>query len=220
MRSEIILTEIDILKKDHAKAMVEKNSQKARQVMKKIEHKVREYNIVKGEETLQAAEENGVVEKFNRLVAAAQILNSVCHNITQEATELLQNNGLFTEGIAVESKTYNRAADRYFNEFRKLVKTDECSMSMFKDIDWFENWFRIWTRLKERPKEQRLRGCLKAAHKADGLRTCKKCNMIPNIDSIICRACGRAFVEGSQKGAKWLDNKLHPKEEKKEEENK
>ena len=47
----------------------------------------------------------------------------------------------------------------------------------------------------------------------------KKCNMIPNLDSIMCQACSRAFVEGFQKGAKWLDNKNHPKKEKKEEEN-
>lgn len=213
MRSEIILTEIDMLKKEHVKAMMEKNSQKARQVMKKIEQKVREYNIAKGDEALQAAEENGAVEKFNRLVAAAQILNSLCHNITQEATELLQDNSLYTEGIAAECRTYNKAADRYFNGFRKLVKTDECSMSMFKDIDWFENWFRMWTKLKERPKEQRLRGCLKAARKADGLSTmCKKCPMHADTESIMCRACSKAFIVGFQKGAKWLDNKQHPKE--------
>lgn len=62
---------------------------------------------------------------------------------------------------------------------------------------------------------------LEVARKADGLSTmCKKCPMHPDTESIMCRACSRAFVEGFQKGAKWLDNKLHPKEEKKEEENK
>lgn len=197
--------------------MYERNYQKARQIMKKIECQMLEYNKAKGEELIQRAIDNGTMARFNLLISAAQILNSVTNNLITEASELLTDNGLMTDGIADENKLYIKAADRYFKEFGKLVNDSEKEMDMFKDIDYLENWFRIWAKLKERPKEQRLRGCKKAARKADGLRTCKKCNMIPNSDSIICRTCGRAFVEGFQKGAKWLDNKLNPKEVKQEE---
>lgn len=220
MRSQIIYTQIDMLKKEHSQALMGKNFQKARQIMKKIEHLTIEYNKTRGEELIQAAIDNGAMDRFNLLVSAAQILNSVTNSLITEASDLLTDNGLLTDGIADENRLYIKAADRYFKEFGKLVNNSEKAMDMFKDIEWFEDWFRMWAKLKERPKEQRLRGCLKAAHKADGLRTCKKCNMIPNIDSIMCRACSRSFVEGFQKGAKWLDNKLNPKEEKKEEGNK
>lgn len=213
MRIEILIKELDILKKERTQALRANNQQKVYQLSKAIEKKEIEFKIAKGEEDLQRAIENGTLERFNRLIAASQVLNSVTHSLIQEATEILQDNGLFTEGIAKECRTYTHSADRYFNEFKKLVDGDENAKIMFQEIDYFENWFRMWAKLKERPKEQRLRGCKKAAHKADGLRTCKKCNMIPNPDSIICRACGRAFVEGFQKGAKWLDVKLHPKEE-------
>lgn len=218
MRSEIILTQIDMLKKEHSQALYERNYQKARLIMNKIEHNTIEYNKIKGEELIQRAIDNGTMARFNLLVSAAQILNSVTNNLISEASELLTDNGLLTDGIADENRLYIKAADRYFKEFGKLVKDKGKEMDMFKDIDWFENWFRMWSKLKERPKEQRLRGCLKAAHKADGLSTmCKKCRIQPDPESIMCRACSRAFVEGFQKGAKWLDNKLHPKEDKQEE---
>lgn len=221
MMSQIIYTQIDILKKEHSQALMGKSFQKARQIMKKIEHLTIEYNKTRGEELIQAAIDNGAMDRFNRLVSAAQILNSVTNSLITEASDLLTDNGLLTDGIADENRLYVKAADRYFKEFGKLVRTDEKAMDMFKDIEWFEDWFRMWAKLKERPKEQRLRGCKKAAHKADGLSTmCKKCRIQPDPDSIMCRACSRSFVEGFQKGAKWLDNKLHPKEEKKEEENK
>lgn len=221
MRSEIILTQIDMLKKEHSQALYERNYQKARQIMNKIEYNTIEYNKIKGEELIQRAIDNGTMARFNLLVSAAQILNSVTNNLISEASELLTDNGLLTDGIADENRLYIKAADRYFKEFGKLVKDKGKEMDMFKDIDRFENWFRMWAKLKERPKEQRLRGCLKAAHKADGLSTmCKKCRIQPDQDSIMCRACSRSFVEGFQKGAKWLDNKLNPKEEKKEEESK
>lgn len=221
MRSEIILIQIDMLKKEHSQALMEKNFQKARQIMNKIEHNTIEYNKIKGEELIQRAIDNGTMARFNLLVSAAQILNSVTNNLISEASELLTDNGLLTDGIADENRLYINAADRYFKEFGKLVKDKGKEIDMFKDIDWFENRFRMWAKLKERPKEQRLRGCLKAAHKADGLSTmCKKCRIQPDPESIMCRACSRAFVEGFQKGAKWLDNKNHPKKEKKEEENK
>lgn len=207
-----------MLKRERTQALRVNNQQKVYQLSKAIEKKEIEFKIAKGEEDLQRAIENGMVERFNRLIAASQVLNSVTHSLIQEATEILKDNGLFTEGIAKECKTYNHAADRYFNEFKKLVDGDENAKIMFQEIDYFENWFRMWAKLKERPKEQRLRGCKKAAHKADGLSTmCKKCRIQPDPESIMCRACGKSFVEGFQKGAKWLDNKLNPKEEKKEE---
>ena len=212
MRSEILSTELDILIKERSQALRGNNQQKVYQLSKAIEKKTIELKIAKGEEDLQKAIENGTVERFNRLIAASQVLNSVTHSLIQEATEILKDNGLFTEGIVKECRTYNHAADRYFNEFKKLVDGDENAKTMFQEIDYFENWFRMWAKLKERPKEQRLRGCKKAAHKADGLRTCKKCDMIPNLDSIMCRTCSRSFVEGFKKGAKWQDNKNHPKE--------
>ena len=218
MKSQIIYTQIDMLKKEHSQALMEKNFQKARQIMKKIEHQTLEYNKAKGEELIQRAIDNGAMARFNLLISAAQILNSVTNNLISEASELLTDNGLLTDGIADENKLYIKAADRYFKEFGKLVNDSGKEMDMFKDIDYLENWFRMWAKLKERPKEQRLRGCLKAARRADGLSTtCKKCKIQPDPDSIMCRACSRAFVEGFQKGAKWLDNKLHPKEDKQEE---
>lgn len=213
MRSQIIYTQIDILKKEHSQALMGKNFQKARQIMKKIEHLTVEYNKTRGEELIQVAIDNGAMDRFNRLVSAAQILNSVTNSLITEASDLLTDNGLLTDGIADENRLYIKAADRYFKEFGKLVRTDEKAMDMFKDIEWFEDWFRMWAKLKDRPKEQRLRSCKKAARKADGLSTmCKKCKMQPNPDSIMCQACSRAFVEGFQKGAKWLDNKNHPKD--------
>lgn len=207
-----------MLKRERTQAFRANNQQRAYQLSKAIEKKEIELKIAKGEENLQRAIENGTVERFNRLIAASQVLNSVTHSLIQEATEILKDNGLFTEGIVKECRTYNHAADRYFNEFKKLVDGDENAKTMFQEIDYFENWFRMWAKLKERPKEQRLKGCKKAARKADGLSTmCKKCRIQPDPDSIMCRACSSAFVEGFQKGAKWLDNKLNPKEEKKEE---
>lgn len=218
MRIEILIKELDMLKRERTQAFRANNQQRAYQLSKAIEKKEIELKIAKGEENLQRAIENGTVERFNRLIAASQVLNSVTHSLIQEATEILKDNGLFTEGIVKECRTYNHAADRYFNEFKKLVDGDENAKTMFQEIDYFENWFRMWAKLKERPKEQRLKGCKKAARKADGLSTmCKKCRIQPDPDSIMCRACSSAFVEGFQKGAKWLDNKLNPKEEKKEE---
>lgn len=218
MRIEILIKELDMLKRERTQAFRANNQQRAYQLSKAIEKKEIELKIAKGEENLQRAIENGTVERFNRLIAASQVLNSVTHSLIQEATEILKDNGLFTEGIVKECRTYNHAADRYFNEFKKLVDGDENAKTMFQEIDYFENWFRMWAKLKERPKEQRLKGCKKAARKADGLSTmCKKCRIQPDPDTIMCRACSSAFVEGFQKGAKWLDNKLNPKEEKKEE---
>ena len=72
MRSEIILTQIDMLKKEHSQALMEKNFQKARQIMNKIEYNTIEYNKIKGEELIQRAIDNGTMARFNLLVSAAQ----------------------------------------------------------------------------------------------------------------------------------------------------
>ena len=134
MKSEIILTQIDMLKKEHSQALYERNYQKARQIMNKIEHNTIEYNKIKGEELIQRAIDNGTMARFNLLVSAAQILNSVTNNLISEASELLTDNGLLTDGIADENRLYIKAADRYFKEFGKLVKDKGKEIDMFKDI--------------------------------------------------------------------------------------
>lgn len=52
-----------------------------------------------------------------------------------------------------------------------------------------------------------MRGVTQAAKRANGLsQACGKCRYRFR-DPGICELCGKAFIEGFKKGAKWAENK-------------
>ena len=99
-------------------------------------------------EIIRRAIENGAIEKVNRLLSAAHILNCEANGLIEEASDILRENGLLIGELKKYHTDFVKCADRYFTEFATMVETEK-KMDMFTDMEEFDKWFRQWTKILE-----------------------------------------------------------------------
>lgn len=90
---------------------------------------------------------NGSLERMNKLLSAAQILNCESNNLIEEASDLMAENGLMLGSIKKLHNDFVKSADRYFAEFSKLVTDEKCKSDMFGDLEEFDKSFRKWAKI-------------------------------------------------------------------------
>lgn len=100
-------------------------------------------------EIIRRAIENGAMEKVNRLLSAAHLLNCEANGLIEEANDILRENGLLVGELKKHHTDFVRCADRYFTEFATLVDGEKQKMEMFTDMEEFDKWFRKWTKILE-----------------------------------------------------------------------
>ncbi|MBO8433169.1 MAG: hypothetical protein IAB08_07755 [Bacteroidetes bacterium] len=100
-------------------------------------------------ETIRRAVENGSMDRVNRLVSAAHLLNCEANGLIEETADILRENGLLLGELKKYHSDFVKCADRYFREFAVMVADDRRKMDMFEDMDEFDRMFREWAKIDE-----------------------------------------------------------------------
>ena len=72
---------------------------------------------------IQRAVKNGAIEKVNKLLSAAHILNCEANSLIEEASDILRENGLLIGELKKYHTDFVKCADRYFTEFATTTRT-------------------------------------------------------------------------------------------------
>lgn len=103
---------------------------------------------MKAKKTLiQRAVRNGAIDKVNKLLSAAHLLNCEANSLVEEANDILHENGLLVGELKKYHTDFVKCADRYFSEFSGLVTEDNKKMEMFTDMEEFDAMFRKWAKI-------------------------------------------------------------------------
>lgn len=209
MRTEILQQQIDMLSNEHVQAVMDGNHKRAGECFVELVRLREELEKAKGENIIEEAKQSGKLEHASRVISLAHVVLSELNNIIGEVEDMFYDMKLVKDSTVAAQQKYYKAADAYFKEFGAIVEKNNLTMRMFEDIQDFDNLVKIWAKLKEQPKPQSLmHGCRQAAKQANGRsQMCAKCGMRYNPETIMCKACNRSFVEGFEKGARWLENK-------------
>lgn len=206
MKTEILSTQLDMLKKQHTEALAANNMKEAVRVMKEIDKVRMQLKIAKDEEILQAAIDSGMFNEASRRLSLAQILISQANNIIQEVQDIFTEHKIKSDPIMDAAKDYMKAADKYFKEFSHLVDDNDRKMAMFKDLDRFHEIIMEFGGFEK--VKSLMGGCKKAGQASLAkVRMCKGCKLAYNPDTLICKQCANSFCKGFEKGARWLENK-------------
>ena len=96
---------------------------------------------------IEQAQANGSMERLNKLLSASHILLCEANNLIEEASDLMDAQGLMLGMLKKRHNDLTRAADSYFGEFAAMITTDKSKMDMFGDMDDFDNKFRAWAKV-------------------------------------------------------------------------
>ena len=97
---------------------------------------------------IDRAIENGAMERVNMLLSAAHLLKCETANLIGETSDILIENGLMMGELKKLFNDLDKAQDRYFSEFTKMVDTPKRGKDLFSDCDEFDKMFREWAKLK------------------------------------------------------------------------
>lgn len=166
-------------------------------------------------EIIEKAIQNGAMDRINQLLSANQVLMGVSSRLTDEASELLQKNGLLIGPLKKKSNDVVKAADLYFTEFGQMITEKSKAMDMHKDIDDFEFAFRRWAKLLSEEDKKRgrkpMRGVKKIANQFAGKSSCKNCPIYAAyghcLNEEVLKACRYSYVKGFKKGIEYVRNK-------------
>lgn len=209
MKSEILQRQLDMLKSRHTQALMTRNMKEARRILAEIDKVQSEIRIEEGREILEKAKASGMFEKASHMISAVHILLCQANNMIGEVEDMFAEHRVVLDDIVTAQRQYYKSADRYFAELGKIVDENKLGSVMFQDLDDFDNVFRVWAGLKQMGKPKSLMdGCKKAAKQANGRsKMCEKCQLTYNPETLMCMACNKSFMEGFEKGARWLESK-------------
>jgi len=96
---------------------------------------------------IEAAIEDGSMDRMNMLLSAAHLLNCEANNLVDEAAEVMLKKGLLLGELKMKHNDFVRSADRYFKEFAMMITTNKTKMDMFSDLEEFDKSFREWAKV-------------------------------------------------------------------------
>ena len=104
---------------------------------------------------IEQAQANGSMDRLNLLLSASHILLCEANSLIEEASDLMDAQGMMLGSIKKKHSDLIRVADAYFKEFASLITTEQSKMDMFGDMDDFDNKFRTWAKVPAgwKPKE-------------------------------------------------------------------
>lgn len=117
-----------------------------------VEHRV-VYRNMKEKQDLQTAIRNQVVEinkplldRLSIILSAHYVLASEMGLLISEMYDELEENGLGFGRVLSDIKQVDKALDKYFKTFSKLIKTDQLD-NLVHDVEAFDKLFRKWARI-------------------------------------------------------------------------
>ena len=93
---------------------------------------------------LERAKKDGATDKINRLVSAAYILISEAYLLHCDAEDELYKYGLQIGETKFLLMAVKRTMQKYFDEIKKLVSSEEQKNYYFSDLDKFDNHIHDW----------------------------------------------------------------------------
>ena len=96
---------------------------------------------------IDRAVSNGTIDRVNRLLSAAHLLNCEANGLIEETADILRENGLLLGGLKRLHNDFVKCADRYFMVFGTMVADQGKKMDMFTDMDEFDTMFRKWAKI-------------------------------------------------------------------------
>lgn len=101
---------------------------------------------------IERAKENGAIDRLNRLVSLAYLLQSVATNLHSEAEDLLRENGLLLGELKQDFNRLQAATDRYTRSFSAMVTDKDCAKAYWHDFEELDAKLRSWAKIDEQPK--------------------------------------------------------------------
>ena len=101
-------------------------------------------------EIIDRAAANGSMDRVNRLLSAAHLLNCEANGLIEETADILRANGFLLGELKKYHSDFVKCADRYFREFAVMVADDRRKMDMFTDMDELDAMFREWAKIEEK----------------------------------------------------------------------
>ena len=98
---------------------------------------------------IDRAAANGSMDRVNRLLSAAHLLNCEANGLIEETADILRENGLLLGELKKYHNDFVKCADRYFGAFAEMVTDEDKKTDMFTDMDEFDTMFRKWAKLEE-----------------------------------------------------------------------
>lgn len=86
---------------------------------------------------VKKAHENGSFTRINQLWSAIFQLNTLSNNMVEEISDILAMNDLRDGRLKYLHNHFVKAADKFYDEFKKMVK-DDMKMEIFKDMDEYK----------------------------------------------------------------------------------
>jgi hypothetical protein len=92
---------------------------------------------------IEAAKENGTIDKVNQMFSSVHILHCQAQSILTDIESLLKKNGLLIGDLKREHNRVMAEYDKYFVMFTGLMGKNE-NLILFKDMEDFEHVFNNW----------------------------------------------------------------------------
>lgn len=102
---------------------------------------------------VERAIKSGAMDRVNRLLSAANLLQCVSSSFFGEAEDVLREYGLLIGDLKALQTKLNKACDAYTKEFGSMVANDELKKAMFEDLEYMEKKIRQWAMIDSKFEE-------------------------------------------------------------------
>jgi len=109
-------------------------------------------NRERKQEKIKRAEEEGVIDKATRILSAIYLLHSQSAVMYDDLDELLERHGLKLGNIKGLGTKLNKAFDKYFEGFSKLVSREQ-TQNWADDLTKFDELFREFAGLPTQERD-------------------------------------------------------------------
>ena len=106
-------------------------------------------------EIIDRAAANGSMDRVNRLLSAAHLLNCEANGLIEETADILRSNGLLLGELKKYHNDFVRSADMYFRCFADMIRESGQGDAYFKDLEEFDRFLKSSTGYSENGRSWR-----------------------------------------------------------------
>lgn len=101
-------------------------------------------------ELLEKAKKDGAMERIDKVLSLAYLLQSKAYMLYDEADDLLRSYGLLIGETKMLHNRLCKAFDEYFKDFSKMIDNQTAKNNYFTDVDSFSRFVHSWAELPEK----------------------------------------------------------------------
>lgn len=92
---------------------------------------------------------NGSMERINKLLSASYLLHSVAKNLTDEASDIIRQNGMMMGRIEMLQNKSDDTFSHYAREFCSMITDKNTVLNWAEDVDKIEKIIREYAKCSE-----------------------------------------------------------------------